>query len=94
MLEAMLASLPIVATNVSSIPEIVADGETGLLVGPDDAAALATAVIRVLDDPGSYGEQGSKRAQSVFSVARMTEKTLSLYEAAQRLQPRAASAPS
>jgi glycosyltransferase involved in cell wall biosynthesis len=82
LLEAMLASKPVVATDVSSIPEIVADGETGLLVAPDDAAALATAVIRVLDDPGSYGEQGRKRAQSEFSVVRMTDRTLALYETA------------
>jgi glycosyltransferase involved in cell wall biosynthesis len=87
LLEAMLASNPVVATNVSSIPEIVADGETGLLVGPNDAAALAAAVTRVLDDPGSFGELGRRRAESEFSVARMTDRTLALYE-------RAASAPS
>jgi len=84
LLEAMLASKPVVATNVSSIPEIVANGETGLLVAPDDAAALAAAVIRVLDDPGNYGEQGRSRAQTQFSVARMTDRTLSLYETALR----------
>ena len=39
-LEAMLAALPVVATSVSSLPELVADGETGLLVPPDDPAAL------------------------------------------------------
>jgi glycosyltransferase involved in cell wall biosynthesis len=84
LLEAMLASKPVVATNVSSIPEIVADGETGLLVAPDDPAALAAAVSRVLDDPGSYGEQGRSRAKSQFSVARMTDHTLALYETALR----------
>jgi glycosyltransferase involved in cell wall biosynthesis len=82
LLEAMLASKPIVATRVSSIPEIVADGETGLLVPPDDAAALAAAATRVLDDSGSYGEQGRRRAQSQFSVARMTDRTLAVYEKA------------
>ena len=87
LLEAMLASKPIVATRVSSIPEIVADGETGLLVVPDDPAALAAAVTRVLDDPGSYGENGRARAQSHFSVERMADRTLALYE-------RAAKAPS
>jgi glycosyltransferase involved in cell wall biosynthesis len=80
LLEAMLASKPVVATNVSSIPEIVSDGQTGLLVPPDDAAALAAAVTRVLDDPGTYGEQGRRRAQSQFSVSRMTDRTLALYE--------------
>ena len=84
LLEAMLASKPVVATNVSSIPEIVADGETGLLVPPDDAPALAAAVIRVLDEPGNYGEEGRARAESEFSVARMTDRTLALYERAAR----------
>jgi len=95
LLEAMLASKPVVATNVSSIPEIVVDGQTGLLVAPDDEAALATAVTRLLDDPGNYGEQGRRRAQSQFSVARMAERTLALYETALGgTQSRAARAPS
>ena len=81
-LEAMLASLPIVATNVSSIPEIVADGETGLLVPPDDPSALAAAVSRVLEDPSRYGERGRARARAEFSVARMADRTLAVYEAA------------
>jgi glycosyltransferase involved in cell wall biosynthesis len=85
LLEAMLASKPIVATNVSSIPEIVADGETGLLVAPDDAVALASAVISVMDDPGSYGERGHERALSQFNVARMADRTLALYETALRV---------
>ena len=82
LLEAMLASKPVVATNVSSIPEIVADGETGLLVAPDDPGALAAAVVRVLDDPGTYGERGRKRARSHFSVERMADRTLAIYEEA------------
>ena len=86
LLEAMLASKPIVATNVSSIPEIIADGETGLLVAPDDAVALASAVISVMDDPDSYGERGHERALSQFNVARMADRTLALYETALRLK--------
>jgi glycosyltransferase involved in cell wall biosynthesis len=82
LLEGMLASKPVVATNVSSIPEIVADGESGLLVAPDEPAALASAVVGVMDDPGSYGEQGRRRAQLQFSVARMTDKTVAVYETA------------
>ena len=84
LLEAMLASKPIVATNVSSIPEIVADGETGLLVPPDDAPALAAAVTRLLYDPGTYGEEGRRRAHSQFSVVGMTDRTLGVYETALR----------
>jgi glycosyltransferase involved in cell wall biosynthesis len=82
LLEAMLASKPIVATNVSSIPEIVSDGETGLLVEPDDPDALARAVSRVLDAPGEYGERGLARARTEFSVERMTNRTLGIYETA------------
>ena len=82
LLEAMLASLPVVATKVSSIPEIVVDGETGLLVPPDDPGALAAAVNRVLADPSGYGERGRARARSDFSVAKMADRTLSVYETA------------
>jgi glycosyltransferase involved in cell wall biosynthesis len=84
LLEAMLASLPVVATEVSSIPEIVVDGETGLLVRPDDPSALAAALNRVLADPAGYGERGRARARAEFSVARMTDRTLAVYESAWR----------
>jgi glycosyltransferase involved in cell wall biosynthesis len=82
LLEAMLASLPVVATNVSSIPEIVVDGETGLLVAPNDPRALAAAINRVVDDPSDYGERGRERAQQDFSVAKMADRTLAVYESA------------
>jgi glycosyltransferase involved in cell wall biosynthesis len=82
LLEAMLASLPVVATRVSSIPEIVADGETGVLVPPDDASALAAAVNRVHENPGVYGERGRARASAEFSVAKMADRTLAVYETA------------
>jgi D-inositol-3-phosphate glycosyltransferase len=82
LLEAMLASLAVVATRVSSIPEIVSDGETGLLVPPDDPSALAAALNRVLADPAGYGDRGRARARAEFSVARMAEKTLEVYRTA------------
>lgn len=84
LLEAMLASLPVVATRVSSIPEIVLDGETGILVPPDDPAALAAAVNKVLADPAGYGLRGRERARREFSVASMAERTLTVYESALR----------
>jgi len=84
LLEGMLASLPVVATRVSSIPEIVADGETGLLVPPDDPGALAAAVKSVLADPGAYGERGRARALADFSVAKMADRTLAVYDSASR----------
>ena len=78
-LEAMLAGLPVVATNVSSLPELVVDGETGLLVPPDDAAALAGAAVQALQRP-DLGIAGRVRAEREFSVARMARATLALYE--------------
>jgi colanic acid/amylovoran biosynthesis glycosyltransferase len=50
LIEAMAMEIPVVATRVSGIPELVVDGETGLLVAPDDAPALAEALARLLQD--------------------------------------------
>jgi glycosyltransferase involved in cell wall biosynthesis len=79
MLEAMLAGLPVVASRVSSTPELVVDGETGVLVPPDDPPALAAALNRVLDDPSGLGEAGRERARLEFSVARMADRTAEVY---------------
>jgi glycosyltransferase involved in cell wall biosynthesis len=79
LLEAMLAELPVVATKVSSVPEIVANGQTGLLVPADDERALADAIVDVLDDPRDYGTAGRARARAEFSVARMADATLEVY---------------
>jgi len=78
-LEAMLCSLPVVATNVSSLPELVVDGETGFLVPPDDVEALAAAILRALDDRANLGHRGYERARSEFSVERMATRTAALY---------------
>jgi glycosyltransferase involved in cell wall biosynthesis len=78
-LEAMLAGLPVVASDVSSLPELVIDGETGFLVPPDDPAALAEAIGRALQQP-TLGAAGRARARARFSVARMADRTVALYE--------------
>ena len=83
LLEAMLCERAVVASSVSSIPEIVLDGETGLLVPPDDSARLAEAVVALLDDPArarAVGEAGGTRAREEFSVARMAERTAAVYD--------------
>jgi glycosyltransferase involved in cell wall biosynthesis len=79
-LEAMVAGLPVVASRVSSLPELVVDGETGVLVEPDDPGALAAGIERVLAAPVRLGEAGKRRAGEEFSVARMAEATVALYE--------------
>ena len=79
LLEAMLAGLPVVASRVSSIPEIVVDGVTGLLVPPDDPQALAAAVDLTLREPGDLGAAGRRRAHEEFSVDRMVDRTRAVY---------------
>jgi glycosyltransferase involved in cell wall biosynthesis len=77
-LEAMLAGLPVVASRVSSLPELVVDGETGVLVQPGDPAALALGIARALEQR-HLGGAGRERAHREFSVARMAERTAALY---------------
>ncbi|MEJ2338431.1 MAG: glycosyltransferase family 4 protein [Gemmatimonadales bacterium] len=65
-LEAMASGLPIVAYRSAAVPEVVPDGEAGLLVPPDDPRALARALIRLLRDPPlrrRMGEAGRRRAR-------------------------------
>jgi glycosyltransferase involved in cell wall biosynthesis len=78
-LEAMLAGLPVVATNVSSLPELVVDRKTGVLVVPDDPVALAAAIPSALEEPG-LGTAGLERAHAEFSVARMADRHVALSE--------------
>jgi glycosyltransferase involved in cell wall biosynthesis len=77
-LEAMHASLPVVATRASSLPELVVNGVTGLLVPIDDPDALGAAVVHALAEP-QLGAAGRERALSEFSVARMADRHAALY---------------
>lgn len=61
-IEAMAAGLPVVATRSGSLPEVVRDDETGLLVPPGDAGALAAALERLLDDASLRGRLGQAAA--------------------------------
>lgn len=83
-LEAMGAALPVVATRVGGLPEVVVEGETGHLVPPGDPEALATVLGRVLAGPDrgrSLGEAGRALAEREFSVRAMVERYLALYAA-------------
>jgi starch synthase len=91
-LEAMACSTPVVASRVGGIPEVVVDGETGLLVEPGDPAALAAALRRVLDDPARaarMGETGRRRVEAHFSWDRIAERTLEVYQQAIEVHGRA-----
>lgn len=73
LLEAMAAGLPCISTPVNGVAEIVADGETGLLVPPDDDAALAAALARLAENPElrrRMGRCGRQRAERLFDVRR------------------------
>ena len=82
-LEAMARGLPVVATRVGGLPEVVVDGETGLLVPAADPPALAQAVLSLWRDPdaaGRMGEAGRKRVERVFDVRRMVADYEALYD--------------
>jgi glycosyltransferase involved in cell wall biosynthesis len=82
-LEAMACGRPVVATPVGGVPEAVVDGQTGYLVPPKDPAALAEAVLRLLDDPilaRRLGDEGRRRAETVLSIGRVASRVESLYE--------------
>jgi glycosyltransferase involved in cell wall biosynthesis len=81
-LEAMAQTRPVVATSVGGTPELVVDGETGLLVPPRNVDALAAALRELLDDPErarQLGEAGRARAVQRFSEQAMTHRVLEVY---------------
>ncbi len=82
LVEAMVMQRPVVATAVSAIPEVVRDGETGLLVPPHDPHALARALLQLCGDPdrrARLGAAGAARVQSHFTAERMVRETLAVY---------------
>jgi glycosyltransferase involved in cell wall biosynthesis len=72
-LEAMAMGLPVVATTVTGLPEMVEDGRTGFLVQPHDAAALASAMRRLADAPrlrSEFGRAGRLKVEQRFDSER------------------------
>jgi glycosyltransferase involved in cell wall biosynthesis len=81
--EALAMGKPLVATAVDGVPEIVKDGERGLLVQPDDPGALARAIVEMLNDPSraqTIGQAGQEWVLSRFSVETMIGRIDRLYQ--------------
>jgi glycosyltransferase involved in cell wall biosynthesis len=80
-MEAMATGLPVVSTNVGGIPEMIIENETGFLVQPGDAAAMADAIESVINDPSSAakrGQSGYERARALFSIEKNVRELCAL----------------
>ena len=83
LLEAMSRRVPIIASRVGAIPEVVVDGETGILVEARNVDQLAEAMARLLTDRALrkyMGLLGAARLEEHFSVDKMVERTLAIYQ--------------
>lgn len=81
-MEAMAAGLPVVSTVITGIPDLIDDGVHGTLVPADDRAALASALIALLEDPAraqALGRAGRERVRREFSMTQQIEKLAQLY---------------
>ena len=75
--------MPVVGFAAGGMVEAVADGQTGLLVPPEDSDSLGAAIARFIDDPAlgtMFGKAGRERMQNEFSVATMADRHVALYE--------------
>ncbi len=81
-IEALAAGKALIATAVDGTPEVVIDGETGLLVAPGDPAAIAAAIERLLGNPArasELGAAGRKYVHENFALRKQVEETISVY---------------
>jgi glycosyltransferase involved in cell wall biosynthesis len=95
LVEAACLGKPVVASRVGGIPEVVVDGVTGLLVPPENPAALAEAVVTLLRDPAiraRLGAAGRERALAHFTASRHVEEVASVYEELAQSDPAGMSA--
>ncbi|MBL7071168.1 MAG: lipopolysaccharide heptosyltransferase II [Candidatus Omnitrophica bacterium] len=88
-IEAQAVGVPVVATKVGGIVDIIRDGENGLLVMPEDPHSIAEAILKVIKDRDlarSITAQARKDVEEKYSLAAMAEKTLGLYREALSLK--------
>ena len=92
MLEGMASALPLVATAVGEVPTLVRNGQTGLLIPPDNAERTAAAILMLLRDAALRATFGAAARQLIadeYSAAQMTDEYLRVYtEAIASTQPR------
>ena len=80
--EALAVETPVIGTELEGNPELISDGETGLLFPPRDADALARCILRMIEDPGratAMARAGRKRVEAEFSVTAKIDRTEALY---------------
>lgn len=83
LIEAMAMELPVVATSVSGIPELVVDGETGIIVPPKDVKALSNAMLKIVRDAKkmrNMGLAGRNRVFQMFTIERMLQELMGYYQ--------------
>jgi glycosyltransferase involved in cell wall biosynthesis len=81
-IEALAAGLPVVASRVGGIPELVEDGSSGLLISPQEPFALATAIQRLIDNRSwakALGMQGQRSVRARYDVTVMAQANEALY---------------
>ena len=82
--EAMACEVPVIATRVGGVPEIVEDGKTGILIPPQTHIQLADAIIKLLQDSKmrkNMGKEGRKRVQKNFNIAKTVNGVENIYSA-------------
>ncbi len=90
LVEAMCSGLAVVATDVPGHRDVVTHGKTGLLVSPNDSAALADAIAELITDPvrrRAMGEAGRRRALEEFGIRLMVDATAAIFRRARAPQP-------
>jgi glycosyltransferase involved in cell wall biosynthesis len=95
-LEAMAAGKAVIGTNIGGVPEVISNGENGLLVEKDDTAGFIEALKTLLDNRGlseTMGQNGFLRASREYHISRIAEKYLELYELVRTRQKLPSNAP-